>query len=742
MRLVPKLGLGAIALVVLTLGLLAGNTIVRAAQVPTGNVVAIDADPGTAGIQNTLTVAVGSTFTVDHVITASPDAWQAEQTNMSYPLSILGNPVFLGDTNLGSATLCGGGTIGTALGLGSLYNGCARLSGTTTATGVTRTWQLDCIAPGSATLDFFTDADVGVATGTNFALSGGDTGEPDPTNGLLGATINCVLPISKSNDVGGSAPAGSSFNWTVQIDNPTTSPVTGVTVNDPIPAGLTVNSATPSDASTCDLTVQCTGVTIPASGSWTVVINVSVPLSAAGSSFTNTASSDATGTASDTVTVPGTGLSVAKSADVANAQVGNSIVYTVVVSNAAGASAATGVTISDTANDANVTITAASADEGYSCTNTASTVTCSGGNDITDTNPVTVTINADVVDSVNNTCSDTATATSTNGGSASDTLDLQCLSASVLMQKDVSTAEVGDPVPTTDANLFICQDSATCWDPSNPTVNNGYGHLVVLERISNQADTDGLGAFEFQLKYDHKIFDIQICEGYAPGLNPDGSCNQVSSFLYSTGRVPNAAGGVGGCDATIVTENFILFGCVSKNPVDGSGNPIITPGATGNGVLATIHVTPEADLASRLTPGQKNGVVRTLDDENCEAADIYGDPLGTGTFDALGREILLPGVVDGGLVQACEDATITVRMLEGDLNLDCSVDVTDDQMIAFRYGSFFGSLFYDPFFDLEPALKDLDIDIKDLQKVFGRNGSTCAAPIPDQSPGADPTSLP
>ncbi len=40
----------------------------------------------------------------------------------------------------------------------------------------------------------------------------------------------------------------------------------------------------------------------------------------------------------------------------------------------------------------------------------------------------------------------------------------------------------------------------------------------------------------------------------------------------------------------------------------------------------------------------------------------------------------------------------------------------------------------DPWFDLEPALKDFDIDIKDLQKVFSRDGSTCQNPLPPQPP--------
>jgi hypothetical protein len=153
-------------------------------------------------------------------------------------------------------------------------------------------------------------------------------------------------------------------------------------------------------------------------------------------------------------------------------------------------------------------------------------------------------------------------------------------------------------------------------------------------------------------------------------------------------------------------------------------------------VVATIHISPEPDLKFRLTPGQKNGVLRTLLDENCEVADIWGDPLGTGVYDIFQREIPLPGIVTGGLVETCDDLHVTVRILEGDLNLDCLVDVTDDQSIAFRYGSAFGNLLYDPWFDLEPSLKDFDVDIKDLQKVFGRNGSTCENPVPPQDPQA------
>jgi hypothetical protein len=421
---------------------------------------------------------------------------------------------------------------------------------------------------------------------------------------------------------------------------------------------------------------------------------------------------------------------------------------------------------------------------------------------------------ADVLDDVGNNCNNLAEVTYADPITESDETDVLCLPPDVRM---VKSADLEDPNNIVDTvNLWLChnpdvdgdgfQDGVEPPEAANPACeaydeangeidNNGGGHLVIFERVFNALDPDGVGAFEFQLKYDHKIFDITIQHGI--DLNNDGDCadngetsdgfdapldqSPTDCFLYTTGRIPNAEGGPGGCDMTIVTENFILFGCVSKNPVaeenadcagntdddgdgvvndgcpqvgansetgadclnahddndpafDGAvndgcpavGPPTITPGpVVAEDVVATIHIDPEDDLKFRLTPGQKNGVLRTILDENCELADIWGDPLA----DALGNP--LPGIVTGGLVEVCADLHVTTRILEGDLDLDCDVDVVDDQMIAFRYGGFFGNLLYDPWFDLEPSLKDFDIDIKDLQKVFGRNGSTCEDPIPD-----------
>lgn len=51
----------------------------------------------------------------------------------------------------------------------------------------------------------------------------------------------------------------------------------------------------------------------------------------------------------------------------------------------------------------------------------------------------------------------------------------------------------------------------------------------------------------------------------------------------------------------------------------------------------------------------------------------------------------------------------------------------DLQRAAYRYGVFYPQPLYDPIYDVEPELEvnDGDIDIKDLQKFFSRNGMSC-----------------
>ena len=264
-----------------------------------------------------------------------------------------------------------------------------------------------------------------------------------------------------------------------------------------------------------------------------------------------------------------------------------------------------------------------------------------------------------------------------------------------------------------DANILRpgVQDTNNLWLMAGGCVNaaEGKGCLTVEEWIFNvwdvdnpndaDSDPEGLGAWEHQIRYDNKIIRLTPV--------PD------MTWLTSGGRVagPNA------CLVQVLSENWMLTGCVTKDDPNVAG---IQPGPNGSGLVERILVVPVLnDLIYRsdFRPTKDNGVVTDLVDDNCEVTDTYAE--------------MIPGTLPGGLTPVCSDAHIMVRMLEGDTDLDCDVDVFDDQALGFRYGAQFGHQVYDRWYDLEPKFSDDDIDIKDLQFVFGRNGSTCQNPIPD-----------
>jgi hypothetical protein len=257
------------------------------------------------------------------------------------------------------------------------------------------------------------------------------------------------------------------------------------------------------------------------------------------------------------------------------------------------------------------------------------------------------------------------------------------------------------------ANLWLCEAPAACAGP-------GEGALRVVERASNVQD--GLGAYEFTVEYDNFVIEsINACDlVFGPGgagvlRGPVDELN-TSAVNPDCTPDPNAANN-GTCAQSLVLENLVHFGCVTAGQAAGP---------TGDFDLASLLLIPHRDLRNDLFPGNNNGALMVLKDNGCELVDTVGHPV--------------TGSINGGLTPVCGDLAVTVRILEGDLDLDCEVDLSDAQMIASRYGGFFGGLLYSKWYDLEPQYHDLDIDIKDVQKVFGRQGSTCQNPVPAQPP--------
>jgi hypothetical protein len=234
------------------------------------------------------------------------------------------------------------------------------------------------------------------------------------------------------------------------------------------------------------------------------------------------------------------------------------------------------------------------------------------------------------------------------------------------------------------ANLWLCSQ------PVCPVATNGVNHFTYgvgfngrVTDLSPKGEPQTIGSFEYEVRFDAKLVDVTVTPGDLFD-RPDVTCRSTPG------------------------QGFVQFSCVTQ------GKPADAP--VGPGMLANITVTPKPDVYSTLIASQGNGIATQLINQGCGFSDLQGHPIQMGS---------------------CDNAGLTLRYLEGDLNADCSVDVSDQQEMAFRWGSHTGQLLYNSRFDLEPAapkLGDGDIDAKDLQTVFGRHGSTCGAPHPPQPP--------
>jgi hypothetical protein len=203
-----------------------------------------------------------------------------------------------------------------------------------------------------------------------------------------------------------------------------------------------------------------------------------------------------------------------------------------------------------------------------------------------------------------------------------------------------------------------------------------------------------LGGFQFEVRFDDKLVCVSIEAGPAWSPSSPGVGDPVPPIVC----------------LTTSAKGMIRFGCVTagkgadlNDSVAGCGDEDpLTPCLP----LAIIHVRPQPELYSQLRPNQDNGFPVQLLNQGCNLTDDQGHVIPT---------------------FSCEDADITFRYLEGDVDgPDCVVDVLDAQNIAFRWGAQKGSTLYKSFMDLSPSGQikgDGRIDIKDLQFVFGRLGS-------------------
>ena len=201
-----------------------------------------------------------------------------------------------------------------------------------------------------------------------------------------------------------------------------------------------------------------------------------------------------------------------------------------------------------------------------------------------------------------------------------------------------------------------------------------------------------IGAFEFEVRFDPKL----VCVNLEPG-----------QYAIDTGMVCI----VDDKNQGIRPQGLARIGCVTKSK-------LVPPSSSLE--LGKLRVRPQPELYTEIRANQDNGIAVQILNQDCNLADLQG------------HQILKIG---------CDDSSLIVRWLEGDVNGDCRVDIGDQQVLASRWGAQSGSGLFNARFDLEPSgfpaggiEGDGDIDVKDIQFVYGRHGSTCAAPHPPQGP--------
>jgi len=247
-------------------------------------------------------------------------------------------------------------------------------------------------------------------------------------------------------------------------------------------------------------------------------------------------------------------------------------------------------------------------------------------------------------------------------------------------------------------NLFLTRQGvkippARCVDGTNAaTLTESINVPITSADPKNPAQTQQLGGFSFQVKYDPLKVCVVLRPGAAWTVNPQQVCTVQDSVTAPT------------------LQGVARMTCVTLGKAT-----VVDTGTAAGRVLAIISVRPQPEAYSQIRANQDNGQVVQLNNEACKLTDLQGHAI---------------------QVFSCDDADITVRFLEGDIEPDCQVNTLDTQAIAFRWGATKGSQIYNDRFNLEPSgtQADQDIDINDLQFVYGRFGSTCASPWPAQAP--------
>ncbi len=574
-----------------------------------------------------------------------------------------------------------------------------------------------------------------VLTATTFQLNGSTGNGAFVAGGTVQVLEGNLISCSAT------APGGPTSTYIGGMANVVYTPVetgtTAVHMVEPAEAGAGASSFSSYTINAADGTIQTNTYTCTAPGSG----GPTVPATSGANPLCPIIAPSPFNSVAIIIIAPPPTLTILKSATTPSVVAGQPYSFHIKVTNPAPpptTSTATGVVITDTLAAAYLAGPVTFAGPGAaSCAFASPTVTCTVGS-LAQGASFDVDVNGTTTSTSGNTSPlNCASVTSTSPAFSAPAPS--CTSVAI-----IPPAVAWKKVPTS-GNLFLAENATSCL-PANfsGAFNNTTGDLVnpgpqppcpVLpdqeggvwsfdEVMVNQGDPNGLGGFSFDVHYDPTVL-----------LPPTIDLSPAVAIFAAAGRTLN-------CTVGIPLNGINHVACASTGPF-GTG-----PQWVGPKVMAHVTLTPQSIIVETLRPNKENGVVTVVKDDQVTVTNSCGQPLNDGTTAAVPGQPEcqgnpLQGVGPGGVLIGNPNGgktTVTIRRLEGDITKDCQVNVADMQLEASKFGTSIGSLLYNVFFDVNEPIQfgDGHIDILDVQFVFGRFGSTCAAAIPAQPAQSTP----